>query len=520
MHESNEHDIFFGGGASGAVNRYGADELALTTIGIDVGSTTFHFMFTATHLLRDGEDNQFRVARREVLWRSPIYLTPYRGTHIDAAAISLAIDLGHKAARIPPDHVDSGAIILTGEALRAENARSLADATGTQTGNFVSVLAGHHLEAMLAAFGSGAVGIARDHGQRLLHVDIGGGTTKVAAIDPTGVRQTAAINGGGRIVAFDRTRRITRLGSGARPLARHVGIELASGTGLSPAQAEALGEAVADAIAGIINQDSKGSAESRLRLTPAIDRHWVPEAISFSGGVSEYLYGRESRAFGDIGPEIANALLARLSDHRIALPLIDPGEGIRATVIGAAQSTMQVSGNAVTQSADEILPLNNVVVMHPHLDNVHLAPADVAAAIRDELALYGVGQADPVALSISWQEAAGGQRLRDLALGIVEGLGADRRAPAVVLIDQHVAAELGPMLEELPRAGALLCLDGLHLSSLDYLDVGKRIEPSGVVPVVIKSLLFDVHRHEHHDEHFPDEDQDDREAESTLHGQE
>src|SRR5487761_2618660 len=202
MHESSDHDIFFGGGSSGSVNRYESDDLALTTIGVDVGSTTFHFMFTATHLSRHGESHQFRAVKREILWRSPVYLTPYRGSRIDAAGVALAIDLGHKAARIPPEHVDSGAVILTGEALRAENARALGDAIGSQTGNFVSVSAGHHLEAMLAAFGSGAIGVARDHGQRVLHIDVGGGTTKFAAIDPTGVLQTAAIRAGGRIVAF------------------------------------------------------------------------------------------------------------------------------------------------------------------------------------------------------------------------------------------------------------------------------------------------------------------------------
>jgi ethanolamine utilization protein EutA len=497
MHESDEHDIFFGGGGSGVVNSYGVDELALTTIGIDIGSTTFHFMFTAVHMQKDLVLGRFRVVRREILWRSPVYLTPYKGSRIDSSAISLAIELGHQAARIPPEHVDSGAVILTGEALRSDDARQLADGVGVEAGRFVSVSAGHHIEAMLAAFGSGAVGNAREYDQCVLHVDIGGGTAKLAVIDPTGVRQTAAINGGGRIVTIDRTGRITRIGSGARPLARHVGAELIVGTELSPTTAASLAGAFADALTGIINHETKGTAEPRLRLTPVLDRRWRPDVISFSGGVSEYLYGREQRGFGDVGREIADAIRDRIDDGRIALRLIDPGEGIRATVIGAAESTMQLSRNPIDAAADQILPLHNVGVVHPRLDRFHLAASDVASAIRKATSLYGAASNGAVALSLSWEGRTDDAGLRELALGITRGLGAERVAPVVVLVDQPIGVRLGRILTaEFPDGGQVICLEGLHLSSLDFLDVGKRLEPAGVVPIVVKSLLFDVHRRE------------------------
>ena len=500
MHESDEHDIFFGGGGSGsgAVNNYGADELSLTTIGIDIGSTTFHFMFAAIYLQKDVALGRFRVAKREVLWRSPVYLTPYRGSRIDASAVSLAIELGHQAARIPPDHVDSGAIILTGEALRSENARLLANEVSIGAGRFVNVSAGHHLEAMLAAFGSGAVGIAREHDQCLLHIDIGGGTAKLAIIDSTGVRQTAAINGGGRIVVIDSAGQISRVGAGARPLARHVGHTLVVGTDISSTTVALLADAFADALAGIINGRTRGTAAPRLRVTPALDRRWLPDAISFSGGVSEYLYGREQRGFGDVGREIAQAISDRLADGRIGLPLIDPGEGIRATVIGAAESTMQLSRNSLGPAADGILPLHNVAVVHPHLDRWQLTASEVAEAIEKEISLLDTGATEAVALSLSWGGKDDEQSLRELARGITEGLGTKRRAPGIVLVDQPIAVKLGHLLaDEFDRAGQIICLEGLHLSSLDFLDVGKRIEPSGVVPIVVKSLLFDVHEHGH-----------------------
>ncbi|HVB07184.1 MAG TPA: ethanolamine ammonia-lyase reactivating factor EutA [Acidimicrobiales bacterium] len=511
MHEATEHDIFSQGG--GGAQLRGRQ---LVTIGVDVGSTTFHFLFARLVFGKGGgeeggDGGHGDGVRREILWRSPIHLTPYRGKRIDAMSIGLAIELGHKAARIAPERIDSGAIIFTGEALRAENARALADTIATTAGKFVSVSAGHHLESMLSAYGSGAVGAAREHGETLLHVDIGGGTTKLSVIDERGIRQTAAINGGGRLAAIDDKRRIVRLAAGARPLARHAGIVLEVGGILSEDAARALADGLADAIAGIVDKDTSGTAERRLRLTEPLEEHWKPTAISFSGGVSEYIYGREQRDYGDIGRVIAAAINARLDDGRIALPVIDPGEGIRATVIGAAQSTAQVSGNtALVSGAD--LPITDVPVVHPHFDADDVRADDVAAGIAHELALYGITGADPVALSISFEGSASYARLRELAAGMERALGAERTAPTVVLIDVDIAHVFGNLLvEEFPAVKGIICLDGLHLSSLDYVDVGEPLESSGVFPVVIKSLLFDVHDHEHVHDHDHDHDHEDGE---------
>jgi ethanolamine utilization protein EutA len=500
VHESNEHDIFFGGGASGVVFSSEEDQIALTTIGVDIGSSTFHFMFTAVYLARDAFGH-FGIVKREIIWRSPVYLTPYRRSKIDASAISLAIDLGHQAARIPADHVESGAVILTGEALRTDNAQALASEIGQKAGNFVGVSAGHHLESVLAAFGSGAVGVARSHDRCLLHVDIGGGTTKFAIVDPTGVRHTAAINGGGRVVALDSERRITRIGAGARAVGNYLGFALSVGEKLSEAQAEAIAEAIADAIVtvidGVLDSGSTDSVEPKLRVTRKLERGLTPEAISFSGGVSEYLYEREHRSFGDIGSELAACLRARLSDDRIALPLVDPGEGIRATVIGAAQSTMQLSRNPVDESADEFLPLNDVPVVHPHLERSLDEAGMIGQVIRTELDLFGLRGTDPLALSISWDGSTVAS-VRRLAQGISEGLGSKRVAPTIVLTDGRYAAPLEKALrEDFPLAGGVVCIEGLHLSPLEYLDVGRRIAPSGVVPIVIKSLMFEVPDHRH-----------------------
>ena len=163
------------------------DNVELTTVGIDIGSSTYHLMFAKVHLKRETQEHssRFEVVHSEILWRSEIALTPYRGKRIDTELVRNFVDQSYQKAGLHPSEIDSGAVILTGEALRQHNARSLADVVAAGSGEFVCVSAGHHLEAMLAAFGSGAAKFSEVHEKSLIHVDIGGGTTKLALIDAT-----------------------------------------------------------------------------------------------------------------------------------------------------------------------------------------------------------------------------------------------------------------------------------------------------------------------------------------------
>ena len=101
-------------------------------------------------------------------------------------------------------------MILTGEALRRENAKAIAEVLAEVGGEFVCAAAGHHMESMLAAYGSGAAKTSHDRGLVLLNVDIGGGTTKLAVLDGGRVVHTAAIHIGGRLAVMDPDGRLTR----------------------------------------------------------------------------------------------------------------------------------------------------------------------------------------------------------------------------------------------------------------------------------------------------------------------
>src|SRR2546423_248326 len=73
-----------------------------------------------------------------------------------------------------------------------------------------------------------------------------------------------------------------------------------------------------------------------------------------------------------------------------------------------------------------------------------------------------------------------------------DGTAAATGCPPVIVASEGIsAATLGAVLrDELHFQGDLVTLDGLELGDLDYIDVGTPVAPSGVVPVIVKSLVF------------------------------
>src|SRR5713101_8904530 len=217
---------------------WAADNVELTTVGIDIGSSTSHLMFARVHLQRlsTALSSRFVVVDRKILWQSPILLTPYRGDYtIDVDDLAGFIGGCYAYAGIEREKVDSGAVILTGEALKRRNARAIADLFSEGAGKFVCASAGHHMECQMAAHGSGAIALSRGHNAVLLNVDIGGGTTKFALIEKGRILATCAIAVGGRLMVEDDADGLTRIETPAQEIAGELGIELRLGQALAPA---------------------------------------------------------------------------------------------------------------------------------------------------------------------------------------------------------------------------------------------------------------------------------------------
>ncbi len=472
------------------------DTLELRTVGIDIGSSTSHLLFAKLTLSRQskGLSSRFTVVDRQVLWRSPIMLTPFLPDGaIDAGELAHFIHHAYHDAGLRRRDIDSGAVILTGEAIKRRNARAIGDIFAADSGKFVCATAGHKLESLLAAHGSGATALSRRRQQCGLHVDVGGGTTKLALIDCGEIVSVAAFAVGGRLLARDAAGSWTRIDASARLAAADLGCAAVPETFADAAARQALARRLAGIVVDQIVGKKLDALGQALELTEPLQRIVAPAFITFSGGVAEYLFGHETADHGDIARLLADEIVQQIKT-RVRVPVIEPLERIRATVIGASQFTVQVSGKTIYLPDASVLPVHNVPVVHlgQELDD-DIAFDAVAKAFARRAALLDLEPAARLALAFSWQGEPTHARLLAMARAIMRFAAPSGRRDETLflMIDGDVAASLGRILHnELGLVGSLVSIDGIALRELDFVDVGEWLTPPGVVPVVIKSLLF------------------------------
>jgi ethanolamine utilization protein EutA len=472
-----------------------ADNIELTTVGIDIGSSTSHLMFAKVHLRRKSKSlsSGYVVVNRTILWKSPILLTPFLPDNsIDADRLNAFIQEAYRAAGLERDDIDSGAVILTGEAIKRSNAEAIAGLFAADSGKFVCASAGHHLECNLAAQGSGAAALSRTTHRTVLNVDIGGGTTKFALIKNGLVIATCAVAVGGRLIVRDAEGRCVRLDEAAQQAAASLGLQLQLGETIADADIDRIADALAEVAIACICGEQPGALAQTLLLTDALVMDDSPDLVTFSGGVSEYLFYRETTDYGDIAKPLADRIGRAFASGRVKPALTDPGNGIRATVIGASQFTVQVSGKTIHLSRSVPLPLHNIPVIFPRLavDQPFTAD-DVVREIQAALKRSDLDAMHTVAVAIRWRGDPYYAILRTLANGIAIALDNTSAAPLILVIDGDVGKVMGNILEyELKVLRPVVSVDGVQLDEMDFVDIGALIEPAYVVPIVIKSLLF------------------------------
>lgn len=465
------------------------DNVELTTVGIDVGSATSHLMFSHLHLRRQaqGYSTRFTVVSRDVLHRSEILLTPYLPDGlIDAEALEAFFSDTYRAAGLERSDIDAGAVILTGVALERANARRIADLFADEGGRFVCASAGHNLEAILAAHGSGSVARSTD-GESVLNVDVGGGTTKFALCVGGEIVATMAIWGGSRLIVLDEASRATRIEPPLGRMAAELGLDLGVGTPVAPDVRERLAASLA---ARIVQAASGSPTEVLAGGLPASPR---PQRIVLSGGVAEYVDRDGDDGHGDLGPALARALGQAM--RSLGVPIEPAPERIRATVIGASQFTMQLSGNTIHLSGPIDLPIHNIPVVAIDVpSDGQIDPDLVASSIQRRAGQLDLGdRAEPIAVAVAWSGEPRYPQLRALADGIAGEHRTSPRdgAPMIVVLEADVGASLGAILrDEVGLSEPVVAIDGIELSDLDFVDIGEVISPANVVPVVIKSLVF------------------------------
>jgi ethanolamine utilization protein EutA (predicted chaperonin) len=469
------------------------DQICILSVGVDIGSSTSHLVFSRIVLER--LDSRYIVSEREAFFESDIILTPYASADtIDAEALGRFLERQYADANVDPDEIDTGALILTGVAVQRSNARRIGELFARQVGKMVAVSAGDSLETTMAAYGSGAVARSISTRASVMNVDVGGGTSKIAICSDGRVIDVTAIEVGARLICVEEEGRIVRLEDAGRRFADALGIPLELGALLRPADAEAIAGRMADCLFDAMRGEAPSLAGRSLLRIPPLSARSAVRMLTFSGGVSEYIHGRQSASFGDLGPQLAAAIRVRAQNWDAQ---VEPAAArIRATVIGASQYTTQVSGSTIYVSPLDILPLRNLPVIAPKLNLHHslIDAAAVSAAIRGVLARLDLITTDtPVALFLPWRGSASFARLDACCRGVIAGLATVLASgrPLVLIGDGDVGGLIGiHCREELKIENAIVSVDGLELKEFDYIDIGRMLDTSGAVPVVIKSLVF------------------------------
>ncbi|HEY7716461.1 MAG TPA: ethanolamine ammonia-lyase reactivating factor EutA [Candidatus Binatia bacterium] len=484
-----------------------SERITLNSVGIDIGSSTSHLIFSRLTLRRQGValSSRFVVINREIIHESPILLTPYVDkTTIDTNQLAEFIHESYRKANLTPEDIDTGAIIVTGEAAKKKNAEAIAALFSAEAGKFVCATAGHNLEAILASYGSGAVHMTYHEGGdfTVMNVDVGGGTSKIAIVQGGKVIDTCAVEVGARLIAMDESGKINRLEDTALKIAKIAGIaDLALGGTMTEEQKDKFSQVLCDALFEVLERRPLAPEVESLLLTPNIEFSDPIHAIMFSGGVSEFIYGYEKRNLGDLGVQLGKKVRARV--NRLGggnIPLRPAEVRIRATVIGASQYTVQVSGNTIYLSHPDLLPLRNLQVVTPQFEQTEsISAAEITGAVERALERFDATDVErTVALAIRWELGPSYHLIRTLAEGLVGAMKGhiDNGQPLVLVFDADIAKLMGNIIERelIPGAG-IISIDGIDLKDFDFIDIGQELPDAKAVPVVIKSLIF---RHTEH----------------------
>ena len=471
---------------------------SLLSVGIDIGTSTTQLVIS--RLTLENRAGPFSVPRitigeKEVLYRSAIHFTPLLSeTEIDAEGVRAIVAEEYRKSGFRQADISTGAVIITGETARKENARQVLAALSDFAGDFVVATAGPDLESILAARGAGIDEYSKEHHKKILHFDIGGGTSNLALYDSGTPAATGCLDVGGRLVKIERERvtyvspALERLGAAVPgvPIPR-VG-DRAEESSLRPA---------VSALTGALEQAAGlAAADGLLPALMTRDTSWTPpegvDGVSFSGGVADCIWSppEDAFAYGDMGVLLGRAIAASPAFRRAGI--VRGAETIRATVVGAGSHSTQVSGSTIFYRNVEF-PLKNLPVLRLTEDEERSGDA-LASALRDKAGWFAdQGGMTQIALSLRGEPNPAYGRIRDLARGIQSGMEPllERGMFPVIAVERDMAKVLGQTLWPMLGAeGALLCLDGVSAGSGDYLDIGAPVAGGAVLPVVVKTLAF------------------------------
>ena len=478
-----------------------ADKTAILSVGIDVGTSTTQVVFSKLQM--DNAGGYFSVPRvaivdKEVVYKSEVYMTPLKtDVLIDTDALRDIVAAEFRKAGYRPEDTDSGAVIITGESARKENSDAVLKSLSDFAGDFVVSAAGPDMESLIAGKGSGAWQYSMDHHCRVANLDIGGGTTNVVLFEDGETLARGCLDIGGRLICMNPQGIITKVSPAAAVMAQAAGVSVSVGDRCDELKLTAVTRQMAAALNAYLGVGTKDiDAILRQIKTPGSSDFPVPEkvqAVFFSGGVADLIYheSADTWAYGDIGVLLGRAI--RESRLFTDFQKMEPGETIRATVVGAGTYTTTISGSTITYS-DDIFPLKNIPVikLDEELQEACFA-GETEPVIRRIQWVLGQNDEDHFILAMPGKRNPGYTEMKRAAASIRQIM--DRvqppGEPILLVIESDIAKAMGQMIRQQPDLKRqVVAIDSIHVEDGEYVDMGKPMMNGMVIPVVVKTLIF------------------------------
>ena len=456
-----------------------ADKTAILSVGIDVGTSTTQVVFSKLQM--DNAGGYFSVPRvaivdKEEVYKSEVYMTPLKtDVLIDTDALRDIVAAEFRKAGYRPEDTDSGAVIITGESARKENSDAVLKSLSDFAGDFVVSAAGPDMESLIAGKGSGAWQYSMDHHCRVANLDIGGGTTNVVLFEDGETLARGCLDIGGRLICMNPQGIITKVSPAAAVMAQAAGVSVSVGDRCDELKLTAVTRQMAAALNAYLGVGTKDiDAILRRIKTPGSSDFPVPEkvqAVFFSGGVADLIYheSADTWAYGDIGVLLGRAI--RESRLFTDFQKMEPGETIRATVVGAGTYTTTISGSTITYS-DDIFPLKNIPVIKLDEEFQEACFAgETEPVIRRIQWVLGQNDEEHFILAMPGKRNPGYTEMKRAAASIRQIM--DRvqppGEPILLVIESDIAKAMGQMIRQQPDLKRqVVAIDSIHVEDGEY----------------------------------------------------